>query len=744
MLPRPSALPCLTAALLAASPLYPSLVINELHYNPPGSGDATEFIELFNTNSSPVDLSGWRMTDGVTFTFPAGASVPAHGFLVLAKNNAAFAAAYPHVTNVYGPYDPTSLANEGERVALSDSAGTLITDLTYDDAPPWPTTPDGDGPSLELINPSLNPNDPASWAASYAYGGSPGATNSVFISDTLAFTVLREPRSPPSSSNVILYAYFTSGSPSNLTAYFSTPYGWTSAAFFVTGPNCWSCTLPPQPDGSWVFYLVRATTSNNLSFSFPPRATNLYRVLDQPFRPRDLIINEIMYASAVEAHPTPYEYVELLNTSSRTLDLAGCTFEEFRLPTNTFLLPPGSFAVIADKPDVLSNVYGPLPRVLPLNIGLSDNGESLRLLCPNDTPLCEFTYDDEPPWPSLPRSFGPSLELLHPAAPLNSPSSWAASSAFGSPGLPNTALTNHPVVSLSSITTLPTPPPPNQPFSILAHIPASTTILAVTLYYRTNALITFSTPMHDDGLHHDCLPSDGIFGAMIPPLPPNRTLWFYLRILLPNFQELIIPPPSPSYPASPQLTVRLSNGGLATTVTPLPTWQRSSSLGQATSSRLYLYAENAGQLLIDDVSITYDSQQHVTNGTFTHSIAGWVKVGNHADSYFDPTDGYSATGCLHLVAAGTGTGASQHHVRQDLTPPLLQDGRLYNLSFAYRAVPQPPLTNWFWLRIASNGPRTVCISEINYHPMHDGLGNFEFVELYNYGPAPVDLTQWSL
>ncbi|MCX7847671.1 MAG: lamin tail domain-containing protein [bacterium] len=28
--------------------------------------------------------------------------------------------------------------------------------------------------------------------------------------------------------------------------------------------------------------------------------------------------------------------------------------------------------------------------------------------------------------------------------------------------------------------------------------------------------------------------------------------------------------------------------------------------------------------------------------------------------------------------------------------------------------------------------------------MHDGLGNFEFVELYNYGPAPVDLTQWSL
>lgn len=721
------------------------IVINELHYNPPGAGDATEFIEFYNTSASAIDLSSWRMSDGVTYTFPAGATIPAYGFLVLAKNTNAFTATYPWVINVYGPYDPTSLANEGERVALSDAAGNVVCEVTYDDAPPWPTEPDGDGPSLELRNPALEPNDPANWAASRIYGGTPGMTNSVYVDEAFAFNVVREPLSPPSVSNVLLRAVITRSAASNITVSYTTPAGWTNATFMYVGGEEWQCTLPPQPDGTWVYYVVRAVTSNNLVFWHPPRATNLYRVMDHPFRPRDVIINEIMYNSAVEAHVTSYEYVELLNASGRTVDLAGCVFEECRVPTNEVRLAPGELAVIADKPTVLTSVYGALPRVLPLNIGLSDNGETLRLWCPNGVPLCAVTYDGTAPWPTAARGFGPSLELRHPAAPLDDPRSWGASQGYGTPGRPNSMSTNQSVISLFSIQCRPHPPRPYEPFWILAHVPAATSLWRVTLYYRTNNVSLFSLPMYDDGLHEDGDAGDSVYGVMMPAMPANRTVWFYLRVQLLDGTEVIFPPPTSDRISAPPLTVRLSYGGLSTTVTPTTHWQRATTSGQATSSRLYVYSESAGEVLVDDVSITYAGEEHVTNGTFTSDLGGWTLVGNHSSSYHDISEGYAAPGCLHIVATGVGGGATQNHVRQDINPPLLQDGRVYTLSFAYRAAPpQPPRTNWFWVHIGTNGPRTVCINELNYHPMHDGLGDLEFIELYNYGAQPVDITQWSL
>jgi hypothetical protein len=46
----------------------------------------------------------------------------------------------------------------------------------YDGGAPWPATPDGDGPSLEIIDPLGDASNPANWRASAAIGGSPGAS----------------------------------------------------------------------------------------------------------------------------------------------------------------------------------------------------------------------------------------------------------------------------------------------------------------------------------------------------------------------------------------------------------------------------------------------------------------------------------------------------------------------------------------------------------------------------------------
>ena len=47
-----------------------NLVISEINYNPDGS-DATEFVELLNVGSFPVDLNGAKLDNAVRFSFPA-------------------------------------------------------------------------------------------------------------------------------------------------------------------------------------------------------------------------------------------------------------------------------------------------------------------------------------------------------------------------------------------------------------------------------------------------------------------------------------------------------------------------------------------------------------------------------------------------------------------------------------------------------------------------------------------------
>jgi hypothetical protein len=143
------------------------VVLNEIHYNPLES--TASFIEIHNgSTSTAFDLSGWRVS-GVGYTFPDGAWLPAGGFLVLAKNRAAFATAYGQTIPVFAEF-PGQLDNGGEYLALVRPGGTseddtVISDVRYDDQPPWPVVADGQGPSLQLLDPLQETYRVANWAA---------------------------------------------------------------------------------------------------------------------------------------------------------------------------------------------------------------------------------------------------------------------------------------------------------------------------------------------------------------------------------------------------------------------------------------------------------------------------------------------------------------------------------------------------------------------------------------------------
>jgi len=168
--------------------IYPP-VINEIMYNPsdPPFTYSDEWVEIYNPNDEPYDVSNWVLTDYESdFTIPENTLIPAFGFLVIARDTNSIRGCAEYQDDLGSDNDILlgnagfQLSNDGDEVVLQDNSGNTIDSVKYDDSSPWPTSPDGDGPSLELKDPSLDNNDGNNWAASSETYGTPGEPNSAY------------------------------------------------------------------------------------------------------------------------------------------------------------------------------------------------------------------------------------------------------------------------------------------------------------------------------------------------------------------------------------------------------------------------------------------------------------------------------------------------------------------------------------------------------------------------------------
>ncbi|MGD8500341.1 MAG: lamin tail domain-containing protein, partial [Phycisphaerales bacterium] len=192
------------------------VVINEIHSNPDVETELVEFVELHNAGTEGVDLSGWSFSNGISYTFAPGTTLPAGGYVIVAENpdhihrkwSSGRFAIDPRI--VFGPYDGR-LENDGERIAISNTLGQVMDEVDYQLGFPWPTVGDpvpaqtvGTGSSIQLVNPSFDNDLAGSWRSAMP---TPAAKNMGIRAENVGphlRQLRRSPKQPASDDEVII------------------------------------------------------------------------------------------------------------------------------------------------------------------------------------------------------------------------------------------------------------------------------------------------------------------------------------------------------------------------------------------------------------------------------------------------------------------------------------------------------------------------------------------------------------
>jgi len=109
-----------------------TIVINEVSAI---GGNDLDWVELYNKTGSPIDISGWKVSDngGGTDAFPTGSVIPANGFAVIVANGSSLLV--PGTALRIELPTPTigssGLNPDGDRVLLEDSANNDIDAISF-------------------------------------------------------------------------------------------------------------------------------------------------------------------------------------------------------------------------------------------------------------------------------------------------------------------------------------------------------------------------------------------------------------------------------------------------------------------------------------------------------------------------------------------------------------------------------------------------------------------------------------
>ncbi len=371
------------------------LVINEIMYNSPG--EDIEFIEIVNISGKTIDLTGWTLLDDDDAHTPCQlvGTLAANAYLVVVGDKAKFSTKYPDVKNINAnAFNPNgtgwALGNNSDVVRLFKN-GVLHDIVAYEAGGEWPSKPDGNGPSLELLNPQWDNSLPQNWDPSLADGGTPGKQNSVYTTNAKPVCKNgRRDKSFPKSTDavkVMVDAYDNEGL-AKVELMVNLGSGYQAVAMndngtggdAVAGDSVFTAVIPAKGNNTLVKYYCVATDQAGQSDLWPNNAPDDYYAYTVDYTPPDLRITEVLAVNQKTIADERGEYddwFEIYNAGSTAVNLGGMFVSDqlnsprqFKLPN--FTLPPGQYLLLWADNDT---DQGPLHATFQL----SSEGESIAL-----------------------------------------------------------------------------------------------------------------------------------------------------------------------------------------------------------------------------------------------------------------------------------------------------------------------------------------------------------------------------
>ncbi|WP_258099505.1 lamin tail domain-containing protein [Marinoscillum pacificum] len=440
---------------LGVAPQYNDLIISEIMADPdPTIGlPSAEYLELYNRSTSVLTLEGVQLMDATdTVDLPA-VTVLSGGYLVLTS------------TSRVGDFDPSiqvvgvsgwsALNNSGERLSLV-YRNQVMFEVTYDVSWHIESAKDG-GYSLEMKDLNNPCGGKENWTSSSSPdGGTPGIANAASegVPDNFGPTLLAARAVNTSVVELVFNEPLGINSPENTVLIFEPSLAVRSISFGETNRSLnvylEDNLVKNQPVQIEVFGAIdclgNSVQTNSASF-----------VLSDEGVVGDVVLNEVLFNPRTEG----VDFIELLNTSSKYIDLYGWALGNEReggvasgnLILEHYILKPSESVAISTDTITVKNQY---PQTTKNQLQVSSipsmpntNGEVLVFNSSGEI-MDLFSYDEDFHLSFLESVDGVSLERIDPKSETQDPDNWTSASSavgFATPGALNSQQFDVPLAS---------------------------------------------------------------------------------------------------------------------------------------------------------------------------------------------------------------------------------------------------------------------------------------------------------
>ncbi len=418
------------------------IIINEIFADPTPSIGLPEFeyIELYNTTNSAIDLTDWTITLGTTDKVFPPSIIEADSFVILVKEDAIDS--FPSNISKIG-FSSIAITNGGTSITLQNASDSIINSVTFTDD--WYNDSDKDdgGWSLELINPNSLCLGKENWNASNdILGGTPGKQNSIYSNQNNLDSLYITNVFADGVYNVIveLNRGLDSFQLANTSNYFVSSLGVPNSVAISNDNETITLIFNDSLiSGITYVFQLQNLLSDCLGNSLD---TTIQHTFTLPFfaSKNEVVINEIFCDETPSIGLPEVEYIELYNNTNKLFSLSG-----WKLIIGTSekvfsdaVIEPDSFVVLV-KEDAIDSFPNDISKIGFSSISLTNSGADIILKDNNGKTINAISYTDKWYNDDNKSDGGWSIERVNPNLYCEGKNNWRASIANigGTPGKQN-------------------------------------------------------------------------------------------------------------------------------------------------------------------------------------------------------------------------------------------------------------------------------------------------------------------